>query len=169
MSTRALMLALDVGLYSRFPEMRLSRAGQDLCCLIICQADAGGTFVVAWSCLAFDADSCLFMREPIVWRYSPLDEKACLPFGEYEYVKEHVFEGEGRKFISEEIVSSWNPHQYIKDISGSEGAQMASAIIGAAERMTELRSIPSGSGIGGGINCLILTAAEVRPVPRSKG
>lgn len=147
-ATRALMMAVDVGLYSRFPQMRFNRAGQDLCCLIICEAEAGGTFAVAWACLAFDADSCLFMREPIIWRYRPLNEKACLPFGEYEYVKEHVFEGEERKLISEEIVSSWNSRQYIKEVSGSEGAQVVSAIIEAAERMTELPSISSGSGIG---------------------
>jgi len=158
-------LALSVGSF-------LTRSGKldeftrrDICRLVLCQSDAAtGDSLYGSVAISMGSTGTIGLADARFERYL-LDGSGCVErIGEGTYLNEVVLNGPGRQFLSNEALSLLTSPYRIKDVDSRAAAAIATAVIRAAEYTTRLSPIPSGSGIGGPVMCLVLQGSGVSQI-----
>jgi hypothetical protein len=91
--------------------------------------------------------------------YGPQSTRDYAAFGETDYLNKHVFGGEGRKFVnSDTIAFLLNEKKTVSETSVAEAVAIATNLIDATARTTEV--IPAPTGIGGPIDVVLIGQDE---------
>jgi hypothetical protein len=150
--------------FLRFRSKIAEFTGQCFCRLVLCQVNpTDGEMRFGSIGLMLDENGIASVGDSRLVKFCATDAKTLELIGEVGYVDEHVLNGHGRRFLSAEE-GIWKSKDLIQDLEGHEAALIARSIIAAAEKTSETIPIPSGSGIGGAVSCLLVTATSVMPI-----
>jgi len=152
---------------ARWPNIATNFAGRDLCRLVLCQVDPGNQESLYGSVpIVVGPDRKVAFGDPRFLRYRATDDKDLQLIGEGDYVTEHILRDDaaGRQFLPDQVIETWRSAANIEDLPSIAAAEVAVAIIRAAETTSAIAPISSGHGIGGQATTVLVTDEGAAPV-----
>jgi hypothetical protein len=157
--------ALD-GYFAGWPAARGSFIDRDVCRLAVFQVH--GDVMLAGSVLVRMTTSGGVVADgPALKTYTKDSPKDFYLVGEDTYAMTHVLRtggGVGSQFFPDRAATIFNKAQRVKDITASDGAFLAQAIIQATSATTALVPVPSGNGIGGPVHGYVVSPTAISPL-----
>ena len=132
--------------------------------LVLFQAHAGALTVVT-SVVSIHAPG-VSVGERKMATYKQDDAHRLVLAGADGYTKTHVLApgSAGRHLLSPRFEAVVSGKRLVRDFDVRDGMLIATSIIRAAEKTTELVRVPGGGGIGGPVQAYLITETSVKPV-----
>jgi hypothetical protein len=145
------------------PETLEQYIGREIFSVVIASYDAHSkdslvlNFVVRIDSATRQIEAARFTRIVI----SPESRRGVWSYGETDYLNKYVFGGVGREYLTKETMDFILIDKPVSDATLNQAVAVATNIIDATSRMTQI--IPSPSGIGGPVD-VILLGKKRRPI-----
>jgi hypothetical protein len=151
-------------------RLRTTLVGKSLCRLAMCQIRPDDSTPVYASASIDCRPDGAAPRDFIVNTYLHTDPLEVILLGSGRYVIDHVLNGVGRPFLSDEALTLYEGDFRIQDVTPDQVDRLAVSIIEATKTTTAYVPTPDGIGIGGPVQRAFLTSSQVTfHSPRAPG